>query len=263
MFTLSKLAWFVLEPSNALALLAVAGLALSMTGRFGRIGSWMVVAAVAGLVIAGFSPLGNLLIRPLEERFPAFVDDGRPVDGIVVLGGGLTSAVTAARGQPALNEAGDRLLAMADLARRYPAARLVYAGGAGELVAAGPSESDALQQVIGQLLPGRAIQYERMSRNTFENARLAHLMLRPQPGERWLLVTSAWHMPRAIGLFRNAGWQPVAYPVDYRTAGQSRDLVGNGTLSRGLGRVDTATKEWVGLVYARLAGQSADLFPAP
>lgn len=258
-----KLIWFVLEPSNLLLIVALAGLLLSATRMLPRFGSWLVVLAVAGLALVGFSPLGYLMLRPLEQRFPACPADGAPVAGIVVLGGALSATVTQERGQVNINEAGDRILMMADLARRHPAARIVYTGGAGELQGTRPSEATTLEAVIGQVLPGRAVLYECDSRTTRENATLTRALVQPKAGERWLLVTSAWHMPRAMGLFRAGGWTVTACPVDYRTTGGDHDWQVTLTASRGLGRVDTAAKEWVGLLYAWLAGQSSSIFPAP
>lgn len=259
MYTLSKLAWLVLEPSNLLVFLVLAGAVLAFT-RAWRFGRTLVLAGALGLLIVGFSPLGTALLRPLEKAFPP-VDDAGPVDGIVILGGALVADVSLARGQLSLNEAGERLTVLVDLARRYPAARIVFTGGAGDFTGAAISEADAVEKVIGQILPGRAIQYERLSRNTRENAVNAHRLVRPAPGQRWLLVTSAWHMPRAYGLFRKAGWDAVPYPVDFRTAGTGDDLRPFNAISLGLRRTDVAAKEWAGLLFARFAGQTDTFWP--
>ena len=85
----------------------------------------------------------------------------------------------------------------------------------------------------------------------------------PRPDERWLLVTSAWHMPRAVGVFRQAGFPVTAYPVDFRTGGRANVLRPFATLSEGLRRLDVAAKEWAGLVGYRLTGRTGELFPRP
>ena len=85
----------------------------------------------------------------------------------------------------------------------------------------------------------------------------------PKSGERWLLVTSGYHMPRSIGAFRKAGFDVEAYPVDYRTGGPGDLLVPFGDVSGGLSRTDTAAREWIGLLMYRLSGQSSALFPGP
>lgn len=261
MFHASKLVWLVLEPSTALTLLALLGVALCFT-RFLRAGRWLALLGVAGLLVAGFSPLGTLVLRPLESRFSPFQDDGRPVAGVLVLGGALQSDVAAARGVFAVNEAAERFTILPALARRYPDAKLVFVGGSGDLAGRIPPEADILRRVVGDLITPERLIYERASRNTYENAVNSHAQLNPAKGERWLLVTSAWHMPRAVGLFRKAGWRVTPYPVDFRTTGQGDDLRPFHAVSAGLRRLDVAAKEWAGLLFARLAGQSDALLPA-
>ena len=259
MYYLSKIVWFVLEPSNLLTFLALGGLILSLCGH--RAGAWLGVVSVAGLLALGIGPVSNLLLNPLEERFRPFVEDGRPIAGAIILGGATDPDVTIRRGQLALNEAGERITAMVELARRYPEARIVFTGGSGELVGVA-SEAVAIEQTIGRLAPGLRVTYERASRNTVENAEMTRAQVLPQPNERWLLVTSAWHMPRSIGIFRKAGWNVTAYPVDFRTTGTTADYRPFPSLSQGLRRSDIAVKEWVGLLFGWLTGKTSALFPA-
>lgn len=257
----SKLLWFVLEPTNAFVFLALIGLLLP--GRARRAGRAMALFGVAGLIIAGMSPLATLMLRPLEEHFPAYSDTGEPVTGAIILGGALVPEITLARGQAALHEAAERLTAIAELSRRYPGLRVVFTGGAGELISS-TSEATALESVMPTLAPGVKVEYERNSRNTVENAGMALALARPVPGERWLLVTSAFHMPRAIGIFRKVGWPGITpYPVDYRTAGTDVDWQPYLSISRGLSRFDLAAREWVGLLMTYATGKSTALFPAP
>ncbi len=264
MFTASKLIWFLLEPSNSLVLLVILGGALCWT-RFARVGRKLTVFSGISLFLVGILPIGTFLLAPLENRFPAFVDDGKPVHGVVVLGGALMSGVALARGTIEFNEAGERILALVTLARRYPDARIVFTGGAGDITGNAASEADVLEKLLpeffAETLEKSRILYERMSRNTQENASLARVLVNPHSDERWLLVTSAWHMPRSVGLFRKAGWNVTPYPVDFRTAGNGDDWRPFASVARGLLRLDLATKEWAGLVFARISGRSSALFP--
>jgi uncharacterized SAM-binding protein YcdF (DUF218 family) len=201
---------------------------------------------------------------PLEERFPAFVDDSAPIDGIVVLGGTFDTAPTLAHKQMALNETGERIVALGDLARRYPSARVVYAGGGSEFVRDKEAEATLLEQTIGELgLEPARVTYERKSLNTEQNALFAKAIALPKPGERWLLVTSAFHMPRAIGAFRAAGFDVVAYTVDFRADFSGALLTPFAFVSQGLRMTDTGTKEWIGLISYYLTGKTSALFPAP
>ena len=200
---------------------------------------------------------------PLESRFAPFPEDGAVPSGIIVLGGGIESGLSEARGQVIVNDAGERPIYLADLARRFPGARLVFSGGSG-FVGGGIAEADIVSRQADTLgLPRARLILENRSRNTRENALFSAELTHPKPGERWLLVTSAWHMPRAIGCFRQAGFSVTAFPVDYRTRGWGDLFRFNGFASDGLLQLDLAVKEWIGLVVYRLAGYSPDLLPGP
>lgn len=259
-FYLSKLFWLVASPANLLVILAGLGAALCFT-RFVRFGRALAVLAVFGLVLAGFGPLGSIIARPLEDRFPRTT---LPADvaGIIVLGGGIGSA----RGEPTFNSAASRMTASVDLARRYPAARIAFTGGsAAVLMAAEMSEAEAARRFyLSQGIAPERLILEDQSRNTVENAALLKPMLNQQPGEAWLLVTSALHMPRSVGIFRKAGIAIIPYPVDYVTTGTPRDYFRpNRELINGLERTDRAVKEWLGLLAYHLAGYTDALLPGP
>src|SRR4051812_48086930 len=249
-YYLSKVGWFFATPSNLLPSLVLVGLALMLT-RLRRTGWALAVLGVAGLFGAGLSPLANWVIGPLQERFPVFRDDGRPVAGIVVLGGAVEAEESIGRGQLATNEAAERVIFMADLARRYPDAKILFSGGGSTLIVEETPEAAALARFIETLGVAKdRVIFEGRSRTTRENAVFSRELAQPDPGERWLLVTSAWHVPRAIGCFRQAGFAVTAYPVDFRTPGpiDNRPFA---FVSLGLRRLDVATKEWAGLVGYR------------
>ncbi|MDR6950892.1 uncharacterized SAM-binding protein YcdF (DUF218 family) [Ancylobacter sp. 3268] len=261
-FYAAKLLWMLAVPSSALTLLAGLGLLAGL--RYRQAGGWMTLVGVLGLLICGLGTVGRALAVPLENRFPIFVDDGRPITGVVVLGGGERPDVTAARGQPALTQAGERMMALADLSRRYPEARIVFSGGSGDLERPPLSEADVVRMVLPQLgVDPARVAFEAASRNTAENAALSRALVRPTPGERWLLVTSALHMPRAMGSFAAAGFPVTAYPVDYRTAGTVQWTRPFARVSEGLEMTDAALREWIGLVAYRLTGRTDALFPGP
>jgi len=262
-FILSKIAGFFAQPSDIAATLAALGVVLLFT-RFRRTGRALAALGVLLLLIAGLSPLGNALMLPLEERFPPWdASRGAPA-GIIVLGGAIGPEISAARGMTDLNESAERLTATAALAQKYPAARIVYSGGNARLVLTGGIEADYAIDLLESLGVARArVLAERQSRNTIENAEFSRKLAGPKPGERWLLVTSAYHMPRAIGAFRRAGFPVEAYPVDWRTRGPIDLWLPFETVTAGLRRTDTATREWIGLVAYWLTGRSSELFPAP
>ena len=262
-FILSKILGFFALPSDLAATLAVLGVVLLLT-RFKQIGRALATLGVALLVIAGLTPLGNALMLPLEDRFPPWDPARGAPTGIIVLGGAIGPEISAARGTPDLNESAERITAVAALAQRYPAARIIYSGGNARLVLMGGIEADFAVDLFESLGIARArIETERQSRNTIENAAFSKALARPKPGERWLLVTSAYHMPRAVGAFRRVGFAVEAYPVDWRTRGPIDLAIPFESITAGLRRTDTAVHEWVGLVAYWLSGRTSALFPGP
>ena len=149
------------------------------------------------------------------------------------------------------------------LARRYPNATLVFTGGSGNPLDQTHREADAAGPVLEEMgIPKARLELERNSRNTHENAVLTRKLLGDRAKGRWILVTSAWHMPRAMGAFRKAGWDVVAYPVDYRTHRAHRWITFQAP-QRALGSLGRALHEWAGLTWYHLMGRSDSLFPGP
>lgn len=262
-YELSKTIGFFAAPSNFLISVGLLGVVLMAT-RFARTGRRLAAASLVLLAIAGLSPLGNALMLPLEERFPAWDASRGAPDGIVVLGGAVGPAISEARGETSLNESAERLTAVAALARRYGGARVVFSGGDGTLIGrAGPEADYALPLLESFGIARERIVLENKSRNTAENAANSRALVNPKPGERWLLVTSGHHMPRAVGCFRRAGFAVEAYPVDWRTRGAADLLTPFQTLGDGLRRTDSAAREWIGLLVYWLSGRTSALFPGP
>jgi uncharacterized SAM-binding protein YcdF (DUF218 family) len=261
-FILSKTIGFFALPSNLVILVGIVGTALLFT-RFARTGRRLVVACVAALLLIGMFPLGGMLIYGLEQRFPPWDPARGPPYGIIVLGGAIDPDMSAAHGETALNDAAERMTSIAELARRYPSARIVYSGGSGNLFGEAVEADYAIRVFESFGIVRDRISLERRSRNTAENATFSRELIDPKPGERWLLVTSGFHMPRAVGTFRKAGFSVEAYPVDWRIENAGHLTLSINTLAAGLGATDLAMHEWAGLVAYWLTGRSSDLFPGP
>ena len=267
-FYASKLLWSVLEPSTFITLLLVLGLVLRLARRerLIRLGARMTVAATVLLLLGGVSPLGTAMTQVLEDRFArADVGPGTPpITGIIILGGVLSASLSEARGEFSLSDAAERITEAVILARRFPDAKVLFVGGNAQLVdneldeAAG---AGGLMRALG-VAPERIV-LERRSRNTYENAVFARKRADPKPGEIWLLVTSAFHMPRAIGCFRRAGFAVEPWPVDYHTYGPDSVWLPGGNIAGSLAGFDTISKEYIGLFAYWLRGRTDALFPAP
>ena len=261
-FVLSKTIGVMLLPTNFLIGLGLIG-AILLATRFARAGRRIVVTALVLLAIAGFSPLGNLLLYPLEQRFPPWVPGQSAPDGIIILGGSIDPDLSIAHDTTVVRSAPDRITAAAGLAHRYPNARIVFTGGSSNLISNDAKEADfaaALFESLG--VSASRLTMERSSRNTQENAEFTRALAAPKAGQRWLLVTSAFHMPRSVGLFRKAGFVVEPYPVDWRV-GRDNLFSFSNQATDGLGRTDQAVREWVGLVAYRATGRIDELLPRP
>ena len=261
-FILSKTVAFLLLPSNLLILLCFLGVALMAT-RFARAGRRLVLASLLVLAVAGFAPVGALLIHNLETRFPPWDPARGAPDGIVVLGGALSPGLSRIYGETVVNRNSARLIAIAKLARAYPNARIVYTSGDASLFADGLAEADYLPPLLDVLgVPRERVILETRSRNTEENAAFTKALVQPKPGERWLVVTSAWHMPRAVGCFRRIGFPVEAYPVGW-TTGRRVALKLSAVFAYGLGATDFAVHEWLGVVAYWFTGRTSEFLPGP
>jgi uncharacterized SAM-binding protein YcdF (DUF218 family) len=262
-FVFSKTLGVMLLPTNFLIGAGLLG-AILLATRLARFGRKLMIAAVALLAICGFSPLGNWLLYPLEQRFPPWDAAGGAPDGIIVLGGPIDGDLSAAHGTAVVRNAPDRIIAAAALAHRYPNARMVFSGGSPNLISNDAREADYAGAILESLGVARSrLIIERRSRNTLENAEFSKALVAPHDGERWLLVTSAYHMPRSVGLFRKAGFAVEPYPVDWRVGGRD-DLFAFTNLGvDGLERTDIAVREWMGLAAYRATGKIDELLPGP
>jgi uncharacterized SAM-binding protein YcdF (DUF218 family) len=257
---ISKICWAVAQPVSMALLLMVLGLVLSSKWR--RPG--VVLAALGVLVLAAssFTTAGALLIRPLEQRFerPAWPQH---VGAIILLGGASNGPISAARQITEFNLAGDRFAETLRLAQLYPEAKIVITGGMAVLQDGGEPEADTAQRFfLGLGIAQDRLLLESQARNTEENAELSKSLLEGIEGPK-LLVTSAFHMPRSMGLFRKAGIAVLPWPTDYRSTGLEGLALDVTNPVDNLMTMTTALREWVGLVAYHWTGKTDELFPGP
>ena len=257
----SKLFWLVAQPLSLAFVLVALGLLLGLFRRR-RLATGSFLAAALLLFVTLFTTTGAVLLQPLEDRFARA---GMPAGGpacIVVLGGGIEAEVITARGGFEMNQAGDRFIETLRLAREFPGARILISGGDGSL--SGTYAGDA--GVAAQFLETFGIGPERLiregdSRTTFENVVNTKDLLAENGLDSCLLVTSAFHMPRSVGLFRKAGLEPLPWPTDYRTTGTARLAFDFTQPSINSQLTTTAVREWTGLLAYYLAGRIDAVFP--
>ena len=260
-FVISKLFWLVAQPISIVLLLMLLTGVLVAFGRR-RLALTALSLAVLLLGLASLTNIGGIMIRPLEDRFAVPAMPER-VDAIVMLGGATVSSVSGVRQTVAMNDAGERLSTTLWLAQRFPQARIVLSGGGGVLGGDGESEAETARRFFVALgIASNRLVLEPESRNTAENARFTRDLL-GDGGNTVALVTSAFHMPRSVGLFRAQGVQVLPWPTDYRSTGTEQfgldlaDLGGNLTIA------STAMREWIGLTVYWATGQIESWFPEP
>jgi uncharacterized SAM-binding protein YcdF (DUF218 family) len=258
LFAVTHIIGELLRPISLLVIVTTVGL-LSLDRRIGR---FLLTLGALGLFALMILPVQQWLLMPLEDRFtrPLAPDH---VDGVVVLGGAVNPVISTERGIPSLNAAAERMTEFVALSRRYPSARLVFTGGIGTVMPGVETEAVVARELFTELgLPPERVIYEDRSRTTYENAAYSRDLVKPKPGETWLLVTSAGHMPRSVGVFRHVGWTVVPWPTGYKTVHAVLPSITEPFSSR-MDELDTAVHEWVGLLVYRLTGKSDELFPAP
>ncbi len=262
-FYLSKIFWFFAQPLNfSILLMGLTFIALILAWRR----TAMLTAACAFLILGlgAWTSLGAILMHPLEDRFQRPASLPERVDGIVVLGGGFEAGINLVRGGYELNSSGDRFVEAAILGARHPEAKVVVTGGAGTIILEGEADGTTAPKLLTRLGigPERLI-LESQSRNTYENAVFTKEIVNAKPGETWLLVTSAFHMPRSVGLFRKAGFDVVPWPSDYRTSGRETIGIAQDNPQDSLQNTSMALREWMGLFVYWMTGRIDQLLPSP
>lgn len=261
-YDVTKFLGFFLTAPNAFVFLILLA-TLSLYSPWRRAARLFTVAAALLLAFVSFSPISSILLLPLENRFPQPVLREAPT-GLVVLGGMTDEAITKARDAVMLTDAAERLTEAVALSLRYPSMRLVFTGGTGRPGGDAVTEADSARRFWLEMgVPAARMTFEDRSRNTWENGVFTKALVDPKPGEQWLLVTSASHMPRSVGIFRKVGFPIVPYPVDYHTAGNGGDFKGLRNAADAFNLLAIASHEWIGLVGYYLSGKTSALFPAP
>lgn len=262
-YVLSKLIGTLLAPGILLAIGLTVGTVLLWTPRRWRAGR----SLLTGILLACFAllatPLQPWLTGTLEDRFPTNPALPAHIDGIIILGGAIDPFLSRAHQRTSLNDAAERLTAAAALARTHPEARLLYSGGSADPLRPDATEAPWASALLLDLgvAPDRLL-VEGNSRNTYENALFSQRLVSPQSGQNWLLITSARHMPRAVGCFRRLNWPVIAYPVDYQSGGDMAWTNVDFPVQR-LHLLLQAVHEWLGLAYYRARGWTDRLLPGP
>jgi uncharacterized SAM-binding protein YcdF (DUF218 family) len=259
-FWLSKLAWLLITPGSWIVL-AVLAVWLSAKLGWSRLSNRLLGLTLTFVLLFAFLPVGDWLILPLESRFTTNPVLPTQVDGIILLGGAVDPSLSAAWEQTEVGAAAERLLALLTLARQYREAKLVFTGGSGTMLQQQHKGADWVEALFIEMSDiSPRVQFERESRNTHENAVFSKALVKPQPGETWILITSAFHMPRSVGIFCRHDWSVIPYPVDHY-ARKDKLLRLDFDLNGHLHVLGIAVREWLGLAAYRITNKTFTLLP--
>ena len=258
-FSLSKFFWFLAAPDHLLVWLLLLGLTLFWLGKR-RVACWLLSTDLLLLLVILLMPLGDALLYPLESRFKQ--PDLTQIEpaGMIILGGGENPEVSSVWQQSQFNAAAERVMVIPALAKRFPEANIIFSGGSGSVLRQSFKGADGVFDYLEQIGLSDRVLLENQSRNTYENALLSAKLLGEVPDQPWLLVTSAFHMPRSVGIFEKQGWQVIPYPVDYYTT-TSTGLKLDPKLWRNMRDLNTGIREWIGLLAYYLTHKTDQLLP--
>jgi uncharacterized SAM-binding protein YcdF (DUF218 family) len=263
MLIASKVLWIIGQPVSLVLILLVLGLILTFT-RFRRLARLSLLTAVLLLSVAGFTSIGYVMADILENRFTRPATPPANVTGVILLGGGMDADVNTVRRGYELNRSGDRPVEALRLALAYPQARIVISGGGSVLASDIETEATSGARFFTTfgVSPDRLV-LEHVSRTTEENVSGIRELVSPQPGDTWLLVTSAFHMPRSVGLFRKAGFEVVPWPADYLASGEEPFGLRLGQPAENVSVTSITLREWAALFSYWITGRIPELLPSP
>jgi uncharacterized SAM-binding protein YcdF (DUF218 family) len=262
-FILSKVLWVLVRPQNLIFELIIFGLILVHWPYRGRRLGWMMILLGLGIYgVSTFTTLPSAGLAVIENRFPR-QEVPPDLEGIILLGGAVgANRITQTRGTASVNDAAERVLDTISLAHRYPQAKILLSGFSGSLTPTGQTEAELTRKILLEsgITEERIIE-EDQSINTHQNAVNTVKLIGTRPADKWVLVTSAFHMPRSIGCFAQQGWTPRAYTTDYRT--ELPQPIGFTLMHSDSGNLNTLIHETIGLVAYWLTDRIPTLFPAP
>lgn len=253
-FYLSKILWNFVIPGNFFVLLFFAATILLWT-RHARIAKKMLFTISVLTILVAIVPLGNIMLHPLEQEFKINPNLPNKIDGIIVLSGSISAKSTSLLGQVQVNEQIERDLMFISLAYEHPNAKLLYTGGSSSLTDQQFKGANAGKKFLkSQRFEINKVLFESSSRNTYESAVISKKIIKPKKDENWILITTAWHMPRSVGVFKKVGWEVIPYPVDYKTNSENiYDFSFN--FSEKLLKLEVGFKEWLGLLAYSLTNK--------
>jgi len=240
---------------DLLALVLLAAIGIFCLKDIRKRTKMILLSCVFVLVFILLLPFSRVMLHQLEHRFPQQSELPKDAHGLILLGGSFSLRESQLEGRPIYNLAAGRIIEFISLARRHPNLPILFTGTS--------LETELAKRLFDEMgIDLKRVTFENQSRSTYDNAYNSYKLLKPTADQKWVLVTSAFHMPRSVGLFRGAGWNVIPYPVDYHIASLALPKILWGFFDRqNAAAWGTVAKEWAGLFNGYIAGSSPQFFP--
>ncbi len=259
-FISSKILWLIISPENLIVIALFATFILFLSKKLRLAKKFFYVTSSTIFIIALF-PIGSWLIYPLETQFPAHPNLPEKIDGIILLGGSFNTSSSQAWGKVQTNNFADRIHSFIALKYKYPNAKAIFTGGIASVNSTYPTEAFFAQKLFNDMgLEDEQILYESKARNSYENIIYAKRLALPKQGENWIVVSSAFHLPRTVGIFCQQNWPIIPYPADFHSNPDSM-FMPELNLSDNLNLLNYAIHEWIGLIAYHLTGKTTEWLP--
>ena len=258
-FYLSKLLWYLFNPFNSILFLFFLSVILNFF-KFQKFSKIILYFTFLLFFITGALPTGSYLLYLLEKNYHNKVNLPENVDGILILSGATNPFLTKEYDQISLNDSVERLTESIQLIKKYPKAKVFFAGGSGLAKYPDLSHSEVAKKFYESLdVNTKNIFFDKKSRNTYENIVFAKMKFNPNINEKWILVTSAFHLKRAISVGEKLGWEFVPYATDYKLPKKFRWKLSFNFFNN-LGSLQHSSHEWVGIIAYYFMGRSSKIF---
>tara|TARA_Y100001970_G_C14194031_1_gene837060 strand:- start:419 stop:1198 length:780 start_codon:yes stop_codon:yes gene_type:complete len=255
MYTLSKFIWFFLNPLNFLIFFLLLAFFLRLLKK-NNISNIFFIFSLLFFTVVGVFPTGNFLLFKLEKNYPSLLEVPYNLDGILILGGPSSSGLTSNHNQVNFNDGGERLTESTFIIKKYQPKKIIFSGGS---VHQSFENSHAYVAKIFFSQMGidvAKIDFEYKSRNTFENLVYSFEIANPKKYENWLLITSSFHMTRAINIAEKLGWNFTPYPVDFKVKKKFHSYKPSMHILNNFNAFNLASHEYIGLISYYFLGRT-------
>ena len=255
-FYLSKILWFFFNPINLIIIFLFLGF-IAKIFNFKKINNFLNFVSILIFIISGVLPTGSYLNYLLEKNFHSLEKNIKNVNGVLILSGATNPYLSKIHDQVNFNDSVERLTESILLINKHLNAKIIFAGGSGSLGNIKLTHADVAKKFFMDMgVDIGRINFEKKSRNTYENILYSKDIAKPTKDEKWLLVTSAFHLKRSMAVAKKLDWDFVPYPTDFKSDKNFQwSLIQSFNFLSNLSVFQKASHEWTGIIFYALMGR--------